>query len=266
MKNRLISAIILLLVCIPILVHGETFFIALVLLIGLLSFKELYDLRLKEKNLSLLITVLAYFAVAFLILNNYQGKELTLILDYRIITFINLAFLLPLVLIGNNEKYNLLDAMYLIGSILFIGLSFNLMILIRNYSLTYFIYYLIIAFFTDTFALTTGKLIGKHKLAKEISPNKTVEGFIGGVTMGTLVATIYYLTVINSNANLINLVLVTLTLSIIGEFGDLVFSQIKRFYNQKDFSKVIPGHGGFLDLFDSLIFIIVTALLFINII
>ena len=266
MKSRLLSAIILLLVCIPILVHGETFFIALVLLIGLLSFKELYDLRLKEKNLSLLMTVLSYFAVAFLILNNYQGKELTLILDYRVITFINLAFLLPLVIIGDNEKYNLLDAMYLIGSVLFIGLSFNLMILIRNYSLTYFIYYLIIAVFTDTFALTTGKLIGKHKLAKEISPNKTVEGFIGGVIMGTLVGTIYYLTVINANADLINLILITVTLSIIGEFGDLVFSQIKRFYNQKDFSKVIPGHGGFLDLFDSLIFIVLTALLFINII
>ena len=266
MKSRLISALILLLVCVPILVHGETFFIALILLIGLLSFKELYDLRLKEKNLSLLITALAYFAVAFLILNNYQGKELTLILDYRIITFINLAFLLPLVIIGDNEKYNLLDAMYLIGSILFIGLSFNLMILIRNYSLTYFIYYLIVAIFTDTFALTTGKLIGKHKLAPKISPNKTWEGFFGGLIMGTTIGVIFYITVINADVNMLNLILVTLVLSIIGEFGDLVFSQIKRFYNQKDFSKVIPGHGGFLDLFDSLIFIVVTALLFINII
>ena len=212
MKSRLISALILLLVCVPILVHGETFFIALILLIGLLSFKELYDLRLREKNLSLLITVLAYLAVSFLILNNYQGKELTLILDYRIITFINLAFLLPLVIIGDNSKYNLLDAMYLIGTILFIGLSFNLMIIIRNYSLTYFIYYLIIAIFTDTFALATGKLIGKHKLAKEISPNKTWEGFFGGLIMGTLVGTIYYLTVISTDTNIINIVLVTLVL------------------------------------------------------
>lgn len=266
MKSRVLSAIILLLVCIPLLIKGETFFIALVLLIGVLSFKELYDLRLKEKNLSILLTALSYLAVGFLILNNYQGKELNIVLDYRILTFMIFAFLVPLVIIGDNKKYNLLDALYLLGSVLFIGFSFNLMIIIRNYSLTYFIYYLLIACFTDSFALIGGKLIGKNKLCPNISPNKTKEGFVCGVVVGTFIGVLYYLTVINSNIPFLNILIVTMTLSIIGEIGDLVFSQIKRFYDQKDFSNIIPGHGGFLDLFDSLVFIIVTAILFINII
>ena len=267
MKNRLLSSIILLLICTPILIKGETFFAGLVLLVGLLSFKELFDLKLNEKKLPLFITVLTYFSVGFLILNNYQGKELNIILDYRILTFMLFGFLVPLVLIGDNKKYNLMDALYILGSVLFIGFSFNLMIILRNYSLTYFIYYALIAIFTDTFALTTGKLIGKHKLAPTISPNKTIEGFIGGIVMGTFIGMIYYLTVINStDVSIINLFIVTFTLSVIGEIGDLVLSQIKRYYEKKDFSNIIPGHGGFLDLFDSLIFIVVTAILFINVI
>lgn len=264
MKSRILSSILLLMVCTPLLLKGETFFAALVLIVGVLCFKELYDLRLKEKNLSFLITVLAYLAVGFLILNNYENNELKIVLDYRILTFISLSFLVPLVIIADNKKYNLLDALYLIGSILFIGFSFNLMIILRNYSITYFIYYVLIAIFTDSFALIGGKLIGKNKLAPTVSPNKTTEGFIVGTMMGTFIGIVYYLTVINSSVSLINLFIVTITLSMIGEIGDLVFSQIKRYYEQKDFSDIIPGHGGFLDIFDSLIFIIITALLFIE--
>lgn len=266
MKSRILSAIILILICVPLLIKGESYFALLALVVGVLCFKELYDLRLKEKKLSWLISILAYLAVGFLILNNYQGKELVLTLDYRILTFISLCFLVPLVIIGDNKKYNLLDALYLIGCILFIGFSFNLMILIRNYSLTYFVYYLLIAIATDTFALIGGKLIGKNKLAPVISPNKTVEGFIVGTAMGTFIGMLYYLTVINSSISYLNIFIVTISLAMLGEIGDLVFSQIKRFYEQKDFSNIVPGHGGMLDLFDSLIFIIISVLLFINII
>ena len=266
MKSRILSALLLLIICVPLLVKGSLFYIALVLLVGILSFRELFNLRFQDKNLSWLLTILAYLAVGFLILNNYEGKELTIILDYRIITFMTLSFLVPLVIIGDNKKYNLLDAFYLLGSVLFIGFAFNLMIIIRNYSLMYFAYYVLIAVFTDIFALTAGKLIGKTKLAPTISPNKTVEGFVVGVLMGTFIGVLYYLAVIDNTIPFINILIVTLTLSIIGELGDLVFSQIKRYYEQKDFSNIIPGHGGFLDIFDSLIFIVITALLFIEII
>lgn len=265
MKNRVLSSILLLLIFIPFIIKGDVFFAGIVLIVGLIAFKELFDLKLKERKLPLLLEVLAYFAVGFLILNNYQSKELMVVLDYRILTFMLFAFMVPLVIIGDNEKYNLQDALYLLGSVLFIGFSFNLMILIRNYSINHFIYFLIITCFTDIFALATGKLIGSHKLAKNISPNKTVEGLIGGTIMGTFVGILYYLTVINNQIPLIQIFIITVTLSLIGQIGDLIFSQIKRYYHQKDFSNLVPGHGGVLDLFDSLVFVIITAILFISI-
>ncbi len=265
MKNRILSSLLLLLIFIPFIIKGDAFFAGLMLVVGLMAFKELFDLKLKEKKLSLLIEVLAYLAVGFLILNHYQSNELTLILDYRILTFLIFIFMIPLVIIGNNEKYNLQDALYLLGSVLFIGLSFNLVILIRNDSISHFIYLLLITCFTDIFAFITGKLIGKIKLAENISPNKTLEGFIGGLVMGTFIGMIYYVTAISNSIPFVQLFIITVTLSTIGQIGDLIFSQIKRYYHKKDFSNFIPGHGGILDLFDSLIFAVITMILFMNI-
>lgn len=265
MKNRILSTVILFLIFIPFIIKGDAFFAGLVLLVGIIAFKELFDLKLKKKNLPLLMEVLAYLAVSFLILNNYQSKELTIVLDYRILTFMLFTFMVPLVIIADNDKYNLQDALYLLGSVLFIGFSFNLLILIRNYSINHFIYFLMITCFTDIFALVTGKLIGKHKLSESISPNKTVEGFLGGLIMGTFGGMIYYLTVINNQIPFVQILIITVTLSVIGQIGDLIFSQIKRYYNKKDFSNLVPGHGGVLDLFDSLVFVIITSILFISI-
>lgn len=265
MKNRILSSILLFLIFIPFIIKGDVYFAGLVLIVGLIAFKELFDLKIKKKKMSLLIELLAYLAVGFLILNNYQSKELMIVLDYRILTFMMFAFMVPLVIIGDNDKYNLQDALYLLGSVLFIGFSFNLIILIRNYSINHFVYFLMITCVTDIFALLTGKLIGNHKLAEGISPNKTVEGFIGGIVMGTFGGMMYYLTAIDGGISFINLLIVTITLSVIGQIGDLIFSQIKRYYKQKDFSNLVPGHGGILDLFDSLVFVIITSILFISI-
>ena len=109
-------------------------------------------------------------------------------------------------------------------------------------------------------------LIGKHKLLEEISPKKTWEGTIGGTIIGTFVSTVFYVTVINPNINLGIIILVSLFLSIIGQFGDLVFSAIKRYYGKKDFSNIMPGHGGVLDRLDSLIFVLLGFTFFITII
>ena len=161
-----------------------------------------------------------------------------------------------MVFINDYKKYSFEDALYLIGSIVFIGLSTNLIVMTRNFDIKYIIYLFMITIFSDTFALITGSLIGKHKLCPNISPKKTIEGLVGGVLMGTFVSAAFYHTVINPELSLVVLVSVTIALCLIGQLGDLVFSSIKRYYDVKDFSNFIPGHGGVLDRFDSLIFVV----------
>ena len=128
------------------------------------------------------------------------------------------------------------------------------------------VYLFMITIMTDTFAYFTGRLIGKHKLLESVSPNKTWEGFFGGLLVATFSSTVFYLTVINPNASLLVVVLFTLLLSIIGQFGDLFFSAIKRYYKVKDFSNIMPGHGGILDRLDSIIFVMIAFSLFMNLI
>ena len=164
-------------------------------------------------------------------------------------------FVVPMVFINDTKKYNLNDALFLVGSILFVGLSFNLLMVTRNISISYIIYLFLITIITDTFALFTGMLVGKHKLAPEISPKKTIEGAVGGSLMGTIVASAFYTTVINPATPLVIVILLTALLTVIGQIGDLAFSSIKRYYGVKDFSNLIPGHGGILDRFDSIVFV-----------
>ena len=119
---------------------------------------------------------------------------------------------------------------------------------------------------TDTYAYFTGRLIGKNPLAKEISPNKTIEGSFGGLFMGTIIASIFYHIAINPQLSFIYLIPITLILATVGQIGDLVFSAIKRYYGKKDYSNLIPGHGGILDRFDSIIFVILASVIFLGII
>ena len=119
---------------------------------------------------------------------------------------------------------------------------------------------------TDTFALFTGMLIGKHKLAPSISPKKTIEGAVGGSLMGTIFASAFYVTVINSSIPMVFIILVTALLTVVGQVGDLAFSAIKRYYGQKDFSNLIPGHGGILDRFDSIVFVTMAFVILVGII
>jgi phosphatidate cytidylyltransferase len=118
---------------------------------------------------------------------------------------------------------------------------------------------------SDTFAYLTGILIGKTKLIESISPKKTWEGTIGGTVLGVFISSMFYITVIKPDINIYQIIFITTFLSILGQFGDLFFSDIKRYYNKKDFSNLIPGHGGILDRMDSIIFVLLGVMFFITI-
>lgn len=116
---------------------------------------------------------------------------------------------------------------------------------------------IIAAWGTDIFAYIVGKTMGKHKFSK-ISPNKSIEGCIGGIIGATVLALIYTLvinTYLGMNINYLYIGGISILLSIIGQIGDFSASSIKRYVGIKDFSNLLPGHGGMLDRIDSLIFI-----------
>ncbi|KGM44787.1 phosphatidate cytidylyltransferase, partial [Neobacillus niacini] len=104
-------------------------------------------------------------------------------------------------------------------------------------------------------AYFVGKATGRTKLWPEISPNKTVEGSLGGVVCALIVAVLFSL-LTDINANLLSLLVITAVLSIFGQIGDLVQSAFKRHFGVKDSGNILPGHGGILDRFDSLLFVL----------
>lgn len=129
------------------------------------------------------------------------------------------------------------------------------------------VFFIILAFLcswlTDGFALFAGKAFGKHKLAPTISPNKTIEGAVGGVVGNTLFCIgVYYIFKAKFNLSptikLWETIVCAFALSAISIFGDLAASTIKRSRGIKDFGNILPGHGGIMDRFDSSLFVFPT--------
>lgn len=257
MKKRIISAIVMLIIVIPIVWYGGNLFKVGVAVVGLLALKEIFDLKKSHKELPLLVKLISMIALLLIILAEYDGYSIMFGVTYRGISILLLSMLALSVF---YQDFSMKDALYLIGSVLLIGVSFNALILVRMFDLYKFIFLILIFVLTDTFALVGGKLIGKHKLIERISPNKTIEGSVIGSIIGTVGASIFYHFMVNPIS--IKVVIGTFILSVLGQIGDLVFSKIKRENDIKDFSNLIPGHGGILDRLDSTIFIMLGYLIF----
>lgn len=255
MKVRLISAFIALAILIPLLFIGGVPFAIGIGIISVLAYKEILDLKKSHQEIPNAVKVLGLISVVYLVLGDYSVSSLNLVMSYpRMI--LPLVFLLLPTVFYTKDKYTTKDAFYLLGTIYLVGIFFNLIISFRNIDLNILIYLLAITFLTDTFAYLIGCLIGKHKMCPKISPKKSWEGAIAGFIGGSIVAIIVYTNLVGEFS--IKLLFVTMILSMVGQLGDLVYSKIKRENDIKDFSNLMPGHGGILDRIDSLSFIVFT--------
>lgn len=161
-----------------------------------------------------------------------------------------------------DAAITLLGIIYIVGFMVFLPLIINL----NNGKLLVW-YALFIAWGADVFAYLIGMAFGKHKFT-EVSPKKSIEGSIAGI-LGAIIFVLVYTYILNTNMNFdisyIYIIAVTIFLSIIGQIGDLAASSIKRYAGVKDFSNLIPGHGGMLDRLDSVIFVAPFAFFFLTI-
>ena len=265
MKTRIISAIVMCLIIIPILVIGGMPFKILAVLLSAMSMYEVINARAKKSKIPLFLRVLSYILIGTFVFIGTGVYSVNYELIYKILIVIFLLYFIPVVFVNDTNKFSVTDSLYVLGFTIFLGVAYNSFVLISGIDFKYLFYIILVTTMTDSFAYFTGSFIGKHKLCEKISPKKTWEGAIGGSVVGTIISTFFYLFVINSSANLFLVFGITLLLTIIGQIGDLFFSSITRHYKIKDFSNLIPGHGGILDRFDSIIFVVLTFILFMNI-
>ena len=262
MKQRVISALVAIAILLPIiLIGGKVFYLGLTL-IAIIGLFEMIKAKETEKSIPLEIKTISLLSYILILINRWQ-MDLTLDFSKRVI-IVMLFLIMPVIFYKKKEKYNIVDALFILGVVLLLGIGFNKLGIIRIENPVYFAYLIIITTMTDTFAYVGGSLIGKHKLAPSISPNKTIEGLVTGVVMGTTISTI----VINSllNVAIFKAIIISSILCLISQAGDLLFSAIKRHFKIKDYGNLMPGHGGVLDRLDSLLVLTIVFSLISNLI
>lgn len=252
MKTRIITAIVALIVVVPLVLLGGIYFELLICLVGALAFKEMVDLKKSHGKIPNFMIFLGLISLLSLILSNNSNLSIYYGFSYQTLTLITIGIITP-VIFYKEDEYSSKDAIYLLGTILFLGLALNSFVIVRMRSFKTLLFLLIIPTFNDIFAYLIGSKFGKNKMCVNISPNKTWEGSIGGLIFGTIGGVVLYKLLLGSIS--FKIILITIVLSIIGQMGDLVLSRIKRENGIKDFSNLMPGHGGILDRIDSSIFV-----------
>ena len=254
-KNMIVRSIVALIAA-PIILYlpflGDQYFTLFIFVISFLGTKELVSFY-EKKGILLSKTVTFFVSLAVLFYDLNTGVEVAFIL----------AMILFLVeLFRNKENPTQIVSGYALAFIYLGIFPATLLATIKMTDPIIFIYIYSVIMATDIFAyfggMTCSKMFKTHPLAKKISPKKTIEGSISGIIFAMLAGIlIYKYTPMYEmrNLDLNNVLILSLIISIFGQLGDLFESLLKRDCGVKDSSNIIPGHGGILDRFDSIIFI-----------
>lgn len=250
---RLKSSIVLMVITIITIVLGGNVLFGVILGISLIGMTELY----KIKNLQ--NTVLGYIGYlgciisqVFLLLNHS---------DWNMFLINGVLIVLMGAYVITFPKFKITDIAIVFLGLFYVGFMLSYIYQVRMlHDGAYLVWLIFIgAWGSDTCAYVVGITIGKTKFLPKLSPNKSLEGCIGGVVgaalIGFIYATIFRENIIAISNPQLAFVIISGVASVISQIGDLAASAIKRNYDIKDYGKLIPGHGGILDRFDSIIFI-----------
>lgn len=259
MKVRTITAAIIIAAAIPIIVFSQ--YLVYPIILGILSCIAVFEMfRVLGIHKVFAISVPAYLMAAALPVASYfvtADTRLLYILGMMALIFAYMLYAMS-VSVFSKGKLSMSKVAEAFMGVNYIIVSFTSLSIIRyiDHGLFCFCLVFVIAWVCDCMAYLVGTFIGKHKLIPDVSPKKTVEGAIGGVIGGGIACALYGLIVelvSEAHANYLTLVIMGLVLSVVSQIGDLIASLIKREHNIKDYGNVLPGHGGIMDRFDSVL-------------
>lgn len=253
MRQRVITAVIALIIFIPIIIAGGIWVDIAAAVLGLIALSEILVMR--KKLIVSWEALLSGIAVLLIILPDFWRAILPGHLDINFVVYGVIVLLLMYTVFSKN-RFSFDDAAVLTTGAIYIGFGFHYFIVARAASVWMIFFALFIVWITDSGAYMIGRKLGRHKLAPHISPNKTWEGSIGGTVAATIIVAIYVHFYPQGDYSWLVTVLFTIVLSVIGQIGDLVESALKRYYGVKDSGRILPGHGGILDRFDSLLLVL----------
>ena len=257
MKTRIISGAVLIAITIAVLLAGTRFPVVLAVFLAVISAVASYEILNNTGIVKNNMAVISAMCYSFLAVLPYCG-----VTEFLWKGLTNQFFTLLLVLVivvtalKNNSSFGLEKIAVSLAMPILISFAFTSLasLYLRENGLFYLFLLLNFSCICDCGAYFTGVAIGKHKLCPNISPKKTVEGAIGGIVSSLIVSVVLCLTMMNGK-NIVVLLLLTVVFCIVGMCGDLFASVIKRNAGIKDYGTLIPGHGGILDRFDSILLI-----------
>ena len=247
-KTRLLSGIVLVAVALLTIISGGYVLFFTLLGISLIGMQELYKvMKVREDHFNAL-EIAGYFgAVIYYVLMSLDFEKYGMM--GVIISFMMFMF----VYVFTYPKFKADQVMPAFFGVVYVAVMLSFIYLTRNLPDGKFLVWLIFlcSWGCDTCAYCVGMLIGRHKMAPILSPKKSVEGGVGGVAGAALLGAIYAAA---TGAKIAEYALICAVGALISMVGDLAASAIKRNQGIKDYGKLIPGHGGILDRFDSVIF------------
>lgn len=279
MKTRILTAIIAIaVIVVPCFAFMHT--IVFPIILSLFSAIAVYEMIKATGGKNKLILALSCISAAIIPILFHYNIEIPFMV---VAIFFIIVYLSIMVVMHSVTHFS--DVLTALFSVAAIPTSLSIFILLRDCYISmpehytkangvfFILFAMLSAWGTDSFALFSGKLFGKHKLCPKVSPNKTVEGAIGGV-IGTVILNTIVFIIFDKFVFTLHtitwwqIIIISALLAIVSMFGDLSASLIKRNHNIKDFGNLFPGHGGVMDRIDSCVFVLAALyaiLYFVNI-